>query len=295
MMGFPNIDIDLLRAFVAVVEAGSMTGGAETVGRTQSAVSQKIIRLEGLVGKRLFNRSSRSLSLTHDGERLQGAARRMIELNDKTMRQFSTPAVMGTLRLGITDDFIPQLLPRLLARFTRAYPDLTLELTTAMSCELLASLERGDLDIVLAKRDGAMQPGRVIWREPLEWIAAEGLEIDPCRPAPLVLLPQPCTYRGLALEALESIGRDSLIACTASSLMGVQAAVAGGLGISVLGRSFLQPGLRILSAHEGWPILPMTEIVLLGEERAQKSLAAPLVSFLTESLAGSKLHMAGLN
>jgi DNA-binding transcriptional LysR family regulator len=291
MMAFPDIDIDLLRAFVAVAETGSMTSGAGVVGRTQSAVSQKILRLESLVGRRLFERSSRSLSLTLDGERLLAAARRMIAFNDETMRQFATPAVAGTLRLGITDDFIPQHLPRLLARFARAYPDLRLGLTTAMSCDLLASLERGDLDIALAKRDGAMQRGRMIWREPLEWIAAEDLEIAPDQPAPLVLLPPPCTYRGLALETLRSIGRDSVIACTASSLMGVQAAVAGGLGVSVLGRSFMQPGLRILSAGDGWPPLPMTEIVLLGEERAQAQLAQPLVAFLTESLSGAKLNM----
>jgi DNA-binding transcriptional LysR family regulator len=179
----------------------------------------------------------------------------------------------------------------LLARFTRSYPDIRLELTTGLSCDLLALLEKGDLDIAVAKRDGAMQKGRVIWREPLEWIAAEGFDIDADRPAPLVLLPQPCTYRGLALEALESAGRASQIACTASSLMGVQAAVAGGLGVTVLGRSFMQPGLRILSSSEGWPPLPMTEIVLLGEDRAQAHLARPLVSFLTESLAGPKLQM----
>jgi DNA-binding transcriptional LysR family regulator len=105
-MALPDIEIDLLRAFVAVAEAGSMTGGAEIVGRTQSAMSQKILRLEELIGRRVFERSSRSLSLTHDGERLLGAARRMIEFNDETMRQFAEPVIAGTLRLGITDDFI---------------------------------------------------------------------------------------------------------------------------------------------------------------------------------------------
>ena len=103
-----------------------------------------------------------------------------------------------------------------------------------------------------------------------------------------MLLPPPCTYRGIMLKVLETVGRTSTIACTASNLMSVQAAVAGGLGVTVLGRSFVQDGLKMLSPRENWPALPMTEIVLLGEDRAQQHLAKPLVAFLTESLIGSR-------
>jgi DNA-binding transcriptional LysR family regulator len=284
-MAAPDLDIDLLRSFVAVAEADSFTAAADVIGRTQSAVSQKILRLEEALGCRVFERSSRSLSLTREGERLMGPARRMLELNDETIRRFVEPPVAGKLRLGIADDFIPHQLPRLLARFQRAYPNIQLELKTAMSCELLAALVDGQLDLAIAKRDGEMQRGRIIWREPLVWIAAAGLEIDPDKPVPLVLLPQPCTYRGIMLKALESVGRTSTIACTASNLMSVQAAVAGGLGVTVLGRSFVQDGLKVLAPRETWPALPMTEIVLLGEDRTQAHLAKPLVSFLTESLA----------
>ncbi|HXP95841.1 MAG TPA: LysR substrate-binding domain-containing protein [Telmatospirillum sp.] len=284
-----DLEIDLLRSFVAVAEAGSFTAGAERVGRTQSAVSQKILRLEGILGRRVFERSSRSLSLTRDGERLMVLARQMLDFNDEAIRQFVLPPVAGKLRLGVADDFIPHQLPRLLARFTRAYPGIQLELKTGMSCELRSALERDDLDLAIAKRDGAMQRGRVIWREPLVWIAAEGFEIDPGKPVPLVLLPAPCSYRGIMLKALESAGRTSVVACTASSLMGIQAAVAGGLGVTVLGRSFVQNGLTVLAAREHWPPLPMTEIVLLGEDRAQIHIAKPLVSFLTESLMTSRL------
>ena len=296
-MPVPELELDLLRAFVAVAEAGSMTAGAKVIGRTQSAVSQKIFRLEEILRCRVFERSSRYLSLTQDGERLLSAARKLIAVHDDTVRQFIEPAVCGRLRLGVAEDFIPHQVPRLLARFARTFPGIQLELITGMSCALLAELEAGALDLAIAKRDGAMQRGPVIWREPLVWIAAEEFEIDPDKPLPLVLLPQPCTYRGIALKALESVGRASTIACTASSLIGVQAAFAGGLGVTVLGRSFVQAGLKVLDVRDhwsrgsgdvpsgDWPPLPMTEIVLLGENRAQNHLANPLVSFLTESLA----------
>jgi DNA-binding transcriptional LysR family regulator len=279
-----DLEIDLLRSFLAVAEAGSMTAGAAIVGRTQSAVSQKILRLEETVGRKLFDRSSRSLTITADGERLRAAARHMIELNDDTMRQFLEPQVAGRLRLGVTEDFIPLQLPRLLARFVRTCPTLELELTTGLCCDLLAALEDGRLDLAIAKRDGTMQRGRIIWREPLVWIGSHEIALDAQAPVPLVALPPPCSYRGLMLETLASAGRACAIACTASSLMGVQAAVAGGLGVTILGRSFVQPGLKILDARAGFPSLPTSEIVLIGDDQAAH-LARPLLSFLTESLS----------
>jgi DNA-binding transcriptional LysR family regulator len=89
------------------------------------------------------------------------------------------------------------------------------------------------------------------------------------------------------LRALDAVRRDWFAVCTASSLMGIQAAVAGGLGVTVLGRSFARDGLQILHAPEHWPALPMTEIVIIGEDSAQADLVRPLVSFLTESLSGA--------
>jgi DNA-binding transcriptional LysR family regulator len=106
-MAAPDLDIDLLRSFVAVAEAGSFTAAADVIGRTQSAVSQKILRLEEALGCRVFERSSRSLSLTREGERLMAPARRMLELNDETIRRFVEPPVAGKLRLGIADDGSP--------------------------------------------------------------------------------------------------------------------------------------------------------------------------------------------
>lgn len=288
-----DLEIDLLRCFVAVAEQGSFTAAAPLVGRTQSAVSQKILRLEEILGGRVFDRSSRSLSLTPEGERLLASARRILDLNDETLRQFVAPSAAGTLRLGVCEDFIPHQLPRLLARFARSYPGLRLELRTGLSCDLLAALNDGALDLALAKRDGRMRQGRVIWREPLAWIAADGFQLDPDRPVPLVLLPTPCTYRHLALETLEVAGRESMVVCTASSLMGIQAAVAGGLGMTVLGRSFMRDGLKLLETPASWPALPMTEIVLLGEDQAQSAWAGPLVAFLTEALATPRLHVVG--
>ena len=284
-MRYPDLEIDLLRAFVAVAETGGFTAASEVVGRSQSAVSQKVLRLEEIVERRLFERTSRTLTLTRDGEQFLVTARRILELNDVAIREMREPATVGSLRLGVADDFIPRQLPSMLSRFRRLYPGVHLELMTGLSCNLLSAYDAGSLDAVIAKKDGAAQRGRVIWREPLVWMASADYTPDFTRPAPLVMLPPPCTYREVMVQALDSVRRDWFAACTASSLMGIQAAVAGGLGVTVLGRSFMQDGLQVLRAPEHWPALPMTEIVLVGEDTAQADLVRPLISFLTESLS----------
>jgi DNA-binding transcriptional LysR family regulator len=286
-MRLPDLEIDLLRAFVAVADSGGFTPAAELVGRTQSAVSQKVKRLEELTGKRLFERTSRSLALTKDGELLLGHARRILSLNDEAVRELRAPPVRGLLRLGVAEDSIPHQLPRLLARFARGHPGVRLDLTTGMSCELVRKLEAGALDLALANRDGMARRGRLIWSEPLAWIAAAAdFALDPDAPVPLVALAPPCTYRQTATEALERAGRSWRVACTSGSVMGLQAAVAAGLGVAVLGRSFVRDGLMLLGPRAGLPPLPATEVALLGEETAQVPLARPLVAFLVEELGG---------
>lgn len=286
-MRYPDLEIDLLRAFVAVAETGGFTAAAEVVGRSQSAVSQKVLRLEELLDRRVFERTSRSLSLTREGERLLVAARKMLEFNDSLLRELREPPAVGTLRLGISEDFVPGQLPGLLARFSRLYPGVHLDLMTGLSCDLLAAHDDGRLDCVIAKKDGNAQRGRVIWREQLVWMAAGDYEADFTGTLKLVLLRAPCTYRELTVALLDSCRQDWVATCTASSLMGVQAAVAGGLGITVLGRSFVQPGMRILSPPDHWPALPLTEITLIGEQGQAAELIQPLVSFLTDSLSGT--------
>jgi DNA-binding transcriptional LysR family regulator len=287
-MRLPDLELDLLRAFVAVAETGSFTAAADIVGRSQSAVSQKVSRLEEITERRVFDRTSRSLSLTKDGEHLLVVARRMLELSDETMREFRLPETTGNLRLGISEDFIPSELPKLLARFAKIYPGLHIDLMTGLSCDLFAAYDDGQLDAVVAKKEKGIQRGRVIWREPLVWMASKDFQLDFSRPARLVMLKPPCTYREIMIEALDGVRREWNVICTASSLMGIQAAVAGGLGVTVLGRSFVQDDMQILRAPEHWPALPMTEIIVVGEEDKKADLVRPFVTFLTESLAGKQ-------
>jgi DNA-binding transcriptional LysR family regulator len=278
-----DLDIDLLRAFVAVADAESFTTAAETVGRSQSAVSQKIRRLEELIATPVFDRTSRSLSLTEAGARLLLGARRMLDLNDDVVRSLQASRPTGRLRVGICEDFVPLQLSRLLARFIRLHPGIRLDVNASLTHDLLQEFDEGALDLVIATRQ-FRERGRVIWREPMVWFAASDLDLDLRGPLPLVMLRPPCTYRELMSTTLDTAQQSWVTSCTVSSLMGVQAAVAGGLGITALGRSFVQDGMHILDVPGHWPALPTTEIVVLGEDTADETMVQPLLKFLIEGL-----------
>jgi DNA-binding transcriptional LysR family regulator len=282
-MRHSNLEIDLLRAFVAVAETSSFTSAAQIVGRSQSAISQKIGRLEELVETRLFDRTTRSLSLTRSGEHLFAAARKMIAFNDVVMKQIQEPMTVLKLRLGISEDFIPGQLPALLARFNRLYPMVDLDLMTGLSCDILAAYDAGRLDTVIAKKSASTQRGRVIWRDQLVWLAGVNYEVNLKQPINLVMLRPPCTYRELMISTLDSVHHEWAASCTTSSLMGVQAAVAGELGISILGMSFVKNDMRVLDMPDDWPRLPSTEVVIIGEKPQYADLVQALVTFLTEN------------
>jgi DNA-binding transcriptional LysR family regulator len=278
-----DLDLDLLRAFVAVADAGSFTAAADMVSRSQSAVSQKIRRLEDLIGYPIFDRSSRSLTLTSAGGQLLIGARRLLDLNDDIIFSLRGGQTTGRLRVGICEDFVPLQLSRLLARFLRLHPGIQLDINTSLTHGLLREFEAGNLDLVIATRE-FKERGRVIWREPMVWFSASDFRLDLDRPLPLVLLQPPCSYRELMFTTLDTARQAWVTACTVSSLMGVQAAVAGGLGITLLGRSFVQEGMQIIDTPTHWPPLPMTEIVVLGDDTAEKSLVQPLLEFLIEGM-----------
>ncbi len=287
-MATPDLDIDALRAFVTVAEAGGFTAAADRLGRTQSAISVKIKKLEDTLGRRVFARTSRSLALTHDGELLLGYARRLLALNDETVRRFHEPAAEGELRLGVAEYFLSDHLPRVLTQFAKIYPRLRIDLRVGLCNDLVTGLESGDLDLVISRRDAGETRGRVIWREPMRWVAAPTLEIDPAAPLPLCALPAPCVFRNRGVSALGEIGRPWRIVYTSGSVLGVQAAVRAGLGVAVLSESSVPDGARRLGVEDGLPELGEVDMAIFGETPRNRRLAEPLVGFILDSLAAMR-------
>ncbi|RAI60068.1 LysR family transcriptional regulator [Roseicella frigidaeris] len=297
-MRSPDLDLDLLRCFVAVAERGGFTAAGQALGLTQSAISLKVKRLEALLQRRVFERTSRSTGLTRDGETLLAYARRLLALNDEAVRRLVAPPVAGRFRLGVADHFVPRNLAPLLARFARTWPEVRLEVEVGRSHELRTAQERGALDLVLGKRRDGETAGRPIWTESVVWVAApdwapaagwpqEGGPLG--GPIPLAMLPPGCMFRDRALAALARAGLAFEVVYTSASLLGVAAAAQAGFALTVLGRSGLPPGLVEVP---GLPPLGTVEMCLFGDAGGQSPLAEPLVRFLRESLADPVLATA---
>ncbi|MGS1008103.1 LysR family transcriptional regulator [Achromobacter anxifer] len=253
-------DLDLLHSFVSVVDAGGFTAAGERVHRSQSTVSQQIRKLEESLDCALFVREGRQVSLTEDGERLLGYARRMLALSTEVREAVSGRKRVDVIRLGIPDDFAADTLTILVSEFARSRPGVRLSVRCDLTSALTRALERGDLDVALLKREPGAGASLAAWPEQLHWIGVPGLDIAATEPVPLVAFPQGCIYRNRAIHALEAASRHWRIAYESPNLMGLQAALTGGLGVALLERRCLLPEHRIIDT--GLPAVPSTELAL---------------------------------
>ena len=283
------LDIGLLRSFVSVVDAGGFTRAGERVHRTQSTVSQQIKRLEDTFGRPLLHRNGKRVALTEEGERLLSYARRILALAQEAHQVVAQSAGEGVVRLGLPEDFAASRLAQVLATFARSRRGARLDVRCDLSVRLRDDLDRGELDLILFKRDAGERGGIACWPERLSWIASRRRELDVRRdPVPLVVFPQGCLYRNRAIHALEAAGRAWYIAYTSPNFYGIQAAVSVGLGISILPQAAILADHRVLGAKEGFARVPNTQLALLAAPDASpatRRLADILADFCT---AGSQ-------
>jgi DNA-binding transcriptional LysR family regulator len=278
-----DLDIALLRTFVAIVETGGLTSAGRKVGRTQPAISQQIDRLEEIVGRTLFT-DRRKLDLTRDGDLMLAFARAMLRLNDEARGRFTAPAVTGHVILGTPDLYASFILPEVLASFSRVHPHVEIELRCTRSVYLHAALERGELDIALMTNQPEFRRGELVRREPLVWVA--GLDAGPelRRPLPLAVLPKGSVYRNYALEALGQTNLSWSVRSVCDSIAGLQAAVFAGLAVSVFPRCALDARLRCLSTDDGLPNLPDVELVMQRKSDGLSEAAEQLARFIVSAL-----------
>ncbi len=288
-----NLDIDLLRSFVAIAEARSFSRAAERLLRNQSTVSLQLKRLEAALDKRLFARTSRAVRLTPEGEAMLDSARRLLALNDEIVASMQAPQIEGAVRIGTPEDFATTHLQDVLASFARSYPRVSLEVTCDLTLTLAERYRAGQFDLVLLKQEPAKRAAGVrVWREPLVWVAAQ-------RPAggwsdvlPLALSPPPCVYRKRATDALRGAGRRWRIAYSCAALAGTLAAVRAGLGITVLPRGMVPSGLAVFDDGRELPDLSDTEIALLSH-RALSPPARRLREHIIRSLEAGEAALGG--
>jgi DNA-binding transcriptional LysR family regulator len=263
------LDLELLRSFVSVVDSGGFTRAGERVHRTQSTVSQQIKRLEDDIGQPLLNRSGKDVTPTEAGERLLSYARRLLALAEEARDVMTQPDHEGAVRLGVPEDFAAYRLTKLLAAFARSHPALRLDVRADQSKYLKRDLERGDLDLALFKRDAGEKGGIAVWPDRVHWVTSKSHPIQTkTGSVPLIGYPAGCLYRARAIHALESDGRTWHMAYTSSNLAGIQAAVAAGMGLSILSEMAIQSDHRVLTARDGFSPIDRTEVALVASPEA---------------------------
>ncbi len=284
-----ELDISMLSCFREVAETGSFTRAGNNIGLTQAGVSTKIRRLEERLSVKVFNRTSKNLSLTLEGELLLDYARRILSLHDEAVSRLTRPEASGRLRIGLIDYFLPELLPGLLSRFTKQYPNVHLEVQTEVGTGLIPAFEKGELDLVVAGKDAHQGSCRIIFQEPLIWAMGENTDISLKEIIPLVLQPAPCHFRKLATESLEKKGSKWEILYTGSSTAGIQTAVQAGIGLSVLPLGALKEGMKKAPLQLELPELPMFSIALFMDEKKKNDARDVFVSYLEAELS-KRIH-----
>lgn len=275
-----DLDIDLIRCFVAVSDARSFTGAAKRLCRSQSAVSTRVQRLERLLGTELFSRNSRLVTLTAAGEQFLNYAMGLLRLNDEAFAMLGRSNLAGYLRLGIVEYLVPHRLPELLARVRRLLPKVELSVKVGLSDAILEAFDAGELDVVVVKEQEGRGSPRLFREEKLLWVADQHY----AHPPPVVhlcLLPAPCAFRTAATSALNVNAIQWREALTLSSVVGIQSCIKEGLGISVLCESALKDGLIALpQGPAGWPEL--TGMRIVSYERSPSALSHALIDLLKE-------------
>lgn len=279
------LDLELLKTLVCVVDERSFTRAAERVHRTQSTVSQQISKLEDNVGRALLvrDRTGKRVNPTEHGEILAAYARRLLAIAQEAEDMLSAPTVLAPVRVGVPEDFNAQRMSAMLSDFLALHPGTRLDTVSGMSTDLHHKLHLGEIDIALVKREPGSGECIASWPESLVWVAGIAA-MHKEEEVPLAVFPQGCVYRQRAIRALDKIGKRWRVVFGSHSLTGIQAAVASGLGISVLPTTAVLPGHRALGEADGFPPLPATELALVSSPMPLNTAQRQLVAFLADSI-----------
>ena len=262
-----DLDLALIRAFLAVVDSGGITRAAPALGLSQAAVSQQIKRLEEALDCRLFERAGRKLALAPAGERLLGQAQRLLAMNDEVWSSMRTPAFEGEVRFGVPYDIVSSFVPAILRRFAKAQPRVRVSLVCEDSAVVREQLKAGAVDLAVTTETECGRHGETLRTDRLVWVGVPGGDAQTKDPLPVSLGAKTCTFRPVAVEALGRARRDWRAVCEVSRMEPVYAVIEAGLAVAPLLRSSVPERFEILGKDARLPVLPEFRINLYAPPR----------------------------
>ena len=273
----PLLDMDLLKTLVAIAETGNFSAAANVVFRSPSAISMQIKKMEALLGRPVFIRDSRSVTLTEDGQTLLLHARRVLALNQQIIAQFIRPDVEGTVRLGATDHAVERFLPDVLRRFSQTHPGVAVDVSVEHSDKISEMVERGALDIGLVTRCTDIddtRKGEILCREQLVWAGLKGGIAVEQDPLPVSVWEEGCIWRRSALSGLKKLGREYRITFKSSHVAAQKAGIMADLAIAPLPISSCNDNVIALGDQHNLPPLPDFAIGMMISKNANAPVCA---------------------
>jgi len=275
-----GLESDLLRSFLAIIDTGSISAGAEKIGRSQSAVSLQVKRLEAIVGKPVFERHGRGVALSPAGEKLEPVARRTVALLDASLAEIRSDDLDGVIRIGIPDDRSRTVLAGIVAAFAKRHPQVELEVQCAAGAGFEQAVAGGQLDLALYEVETAGPHQEVLAQERTFWVASRFHAPDQLDPLPIALFDRACWWRDVALKTLRDSGRNYRIVYSSESVAGVTAAIEAGIAIGLLGEAGIGRDLRILTQPAAFNRMPRSKLVL----DSHGSVASSAVAAMSEAI-----------
>ena len=286
MRQFTNLQTDLLRTFVTVVDLGNYTETGQVLGRTQPAISLQIKRLEELAGAKLLQHRGKALELTAEGQQLVGYAREILRLNDRAVANLQQAEILGVLRVGLPTDYAIGYFQRIIADFAKANRAVALNIRCDWSRSILSSLKVDDLDLAIAITD--KMPAHYVslyWSERPFWVCGRDYTPMPGKPVEIVAHPKGCYYRKRMTDALNTEGREWRISFESPGISALQNAVIDGMGVTALTKKTLVTGMRILTPKEGYPNLAPLHVGLFYKHIRASDAALKLIEQITEGVS----------
>ena len=276
-------DSDLLRSFLAVADTGSVTAAADRLGRTQSAVSLQIKRLEDSLGQPLFDRLARGVALTPRGAQLLPYARRVVSLLDEAAIALREKPLTGPVRVGIPDEYSGTVLPRALAAFDERHEGVQVTVRCDHSEGQMRALEADELDLAVIYDWSYVQDGELLCIDPTVWVTSVAHAQHLRRPVPVGLYFRSDWCRDFAEASLNQQGIDWRPAWLCDLAAGFRVAVSNGVAIAPLSRSTIPAGCRELTAADGFPIVDSARVVLRRNPRGTSPAIEGMAAMLREA------------
>jgi DNA-binding transcriptional LysR family regulator len=278
-----NLDLDTLRTLSVAHDLGGLAQAAERLGRTPSAISLQMKRLQDDLGIALFRKRGRGLALTEAGEVALAYARRILAMNDELVDTMQGTNLAGHICVGCPQDFSP-ILPSVLSQFTSLYPRMQIELVIEGNGPLADAIEKSRIDLAAIIGHESRPAARTVGQLELVWIASSSFVAPQGQPLPLAVLGPQCAFRKCAIKHLEAANIPYRIAATSPSLDGLWAALAGGLGITARTAFNLREGLVSAQSLHHLPALGSLPVTLHRATHSNSVAAQRMALLLTNAL-----------